>query len=252
MKLKPLCLAIAITLLPSLLKADAPDHGFSVDFFDCTEFAGVGPVDFAKASALVPSAFTTLLVETTGGLVVRATSCRNLSVNGGRKTPTNISQIGIEIVPPDGTGDINNFTILYVSDNPELVNAFRGAGVPALFDPTLTYQFTHDSTGKSGELYVEVESLGLPAYFLTGTETDPTAPGSDFKANWWYAFPHHVVKQASNFPDIAFGTPTVSFHTDRSSDLGKLIGGNTDSDFHYFPVRGVYPSAHMDVIVTGK
>lgn len=56
---------------------------------------------------------------------------------------------------------------------------------------------------------MEVESLGLPAYFLTGTETDPTAPGSDFKANWWYATSHEIVKQASDFPDIAFGTASI-------------------------------------------
>lgn len=250
MKFLTFCFAAAVTVMPSLAQGEPFPRGFYVDFVTCTEFAGVGPVDLAKASALVPSAFTTLTVGSTGGVVVRATSCQALSVNGGRKVPTNISQIGIEIVPPDGTGDINNFTLLYVSDNLELVLAFRGAVVPALYDPTLTYQFTYDSTGKAGELYVEVESGGLPAYFLTGTETDPTAPGSDFKANWWYAAPHLVVKQASDFPDIAFGVPTVSFHTDRNSALGKLIGGNTDSDFHLFPVRGIYPAAHMEVIVS--
>jgi hypothetical protein len=252
MKLLILCFAALLTFMPSLGKGQSFPRGFYVDFATCTEFAGVGPVDLARASALVPHPFTTLTVGSTGGFVVRATSCRELSVNGGRKVPTNISQIGIEIVPPDGTGDINNFTLLYVSDNLELVLAFQCAGVPALYDPTLTYQFTYDSTGKAGELYVEVASTGLPAYFLTGTEIDPTAPGSEFKANWWYASPHLVVKQASNFPDIAFGVPSVSFHTDRNSELGKLIGGNTDSDFHLFPVRGVYPSAHMEVSVSSK
>jgi len=251
MKLPLFSIALSLTLMPSLMKAES-GHGFHVDFFNCTEFAGVGPVDFARASALVPSVFTTLLVGSTGGIVVRATSCADVSVNGGHKTPTLISQVGVEIVPPDGTGDINNYTLIYVSDNLELVSAFRCAGVPALFDPTLAYQFTYDPTGTAGELYVEVESLGLPAYFLTGTETDPTAPGSDFKANWWYATSHEIVKQASDFPDIAFGTSSISLHTDRNSDLGKLIGGNTDSDYHFLPVRGVYPSAHMDVIVNRK
>jgi len=250
MKLPRLFIAALVTLMPCLVKG-APERGFYVDFSGCTEFAGVGPVDFAKASALVPQVFTTLLVGSTGGIVVRATSCSGVSVNGGRKTPTLISQIGVEIVPPDGTGDINNYTLIYVSDNAELVSAFQCAGVPALFDPTLTYQFTYDSTRKAGELYVEVESLGLPAYFLSGTETDPTVPGSDFKANWWYATSHAVVKQASDFPDIAFGTSSISLHTDRTSFLGKLIGGNTDSDYHFLPVRGVYASAHMEVTVSG-
>jgi hypothetical protein len=34
--------------------------------------------------------------------------------------------------------------------------------------------------------------------------------------------------------------------------LGQLIGGNTDSDFHYLPLRGKYLSAHMNVAVGGK
>lgn len=233
--------------------ADTPTgRGFTADFSQCTEFAGVGPVNFAKASEAVPSVFTTLTIGNTGGIVVRATSCAGVKVNGGPSIPTNISQIGVEIVPPDGTGDINNYTLIYVSNNLELVLAFNLAGVPALFDRSLTYQFTYDSTGKAGTLYVEAEGAGLPAYFLTGTETDPTAPGSDFKANWWYANSGQVVKQASDFPDIAFGTSSITLYTDKNSALGVLIGGNSDSNYSFLPVRGVYPSAHMIVTATAK
>jgi hypothetical protein len=233
-------------------QSDVLTRGFSVDFTQCTEFAGVGPVDLAKASSLVQPAFTTLPVGSTAAIVVRATSCAGAQVNGGPTVPTIISQIGVEIVPPDGTGDINNFTLVYVTDNAQLALAFRLVGLPAIFDPTITYEFTYDSTGKSGELYVEAEGAGLPAYFLTGTETDPTGPGSDFKANWWYTGPAGVIKQASDFPNIAFGTPNVSLHTTRESVLGKLIGGNTDADFHFFPVRGVYAAAHMDVTISSR
>jgi len=223
--------------------------GFVVDFTQCTEFAGVGPVDLAKASALVPPVFTTQPAGTTAAIVVRATSCGDVSVNGGRPVPTIISQIGVEIVPPDGTGDINNYTLIYLSNNPELVLAFNRAGVPAALDPDLKYEFTYDSSGTAGELYVEADAFNLPAYFLTGTETDPSGAGSDFKANWWFATPREIVKQASDFPDIAFGTSNISLHTTRTGMLGKLIGGNTDSDFHFLPVRGVYASAHMQVTV---
>ncbi|HKE28039.1 MAG TPA: hypothetical protein VKB88_37055 [Bryobacteraceae bacterium] len=252
MSTRTLCRTAGLAFAALIAQAQPLGRGFTVDFSQCTEFAGVGPVNFAKAAALVPQAFTTLAVSGTGAIVVRATSCAGASVNGGRSVATTISQIGVEIVPPDGTGDINNYTLIYVSNNAELVLAFNLAGVPALYDPTLTYQFTYESTGNSGELYLAAEGIGLPAYFLTGTETDPTGPGSDFKANWWFAPGGAVVKQASDFPDIAFGTAAVSLHTDRNSALGQLIGGNTDSDFHYLPIRGVYASAHMVVTATGK
>jgi len=209
-------------------------------------------VDFARASSLVQPAFTTLQVGSTAAIVVRATSCASAQVNGGAGVPTIISQIGIEIVAPDGTGDINNYTLIYVTDNAQLALAFRLAGLPAVFDPTITYEFTYDSTGKSGELYVEAEGVGLPAYFLTGTETDPSSGGSDFKANWWYEGFAGVIKQASDFPNIAFGPANVTFHTSRKSVLGMLLGGNTDADFHFLPVRGVYRTAHMDVTISAQ
>lgn len=250
MKSTILCAVLAGFFAGSAARAGEPGaRGFSVDFSQCTEFAGVGPVDLARASSLVQPAFTTLSVGSTAAIVVRATSCASAQVNGGPGIPTIISQIGIEIVPPDGSGDINNFTLIYATDNAQLALAFRLVGLPAIFDPTITYEFTYDATGKSGELYVEAGGAGLPAYFLTGTEADPTGGSSDFKANWWYRGFSGVIKQASDFPNIAFGVANVSLHTSRESVLGKLIAANTDADFHFLPVRGVYATAHMDVTV---
>jgi len=235
---------------PASAQAGHGARGFSVDFSQCTEFVGVGPVDFARASSLVQPAFTTLPVGSTAAIVVRATSCASVQVDGGVGVRTIISQIGIEITPPDGTGDINNYTLIYVTDNAQLALAFHLVGLPAIFGPAITYEFTYDSTGKSGELYVEAEGMGLPGYFLTGVETDPSSAGFDFKANWWYQGFAGVIKQASDFPNIAFGPANVSLHTSRESVLGKLIGGNTDADFHFLPVRGVYSAAHMDVTIS--
>jgi hypothetical protein len=247
-----LALAVAGMAAPASAQAQQGPRGFSVDFSQCTEFAGVGPVGFARASSLVQPAFTTLPVGSTAAIVVRATSCASAQVNGGAGVPTIISQIGIEIVAPDGTGDINNYTLIYATDNAQLALAFRLAGLPAIFDPTITYEFTYDSTSKSGELYVEAEGVGLPAYFLAGTETDPSSGGSDFKANWWYEGFAGIIKQASDFPNIAFGPANVTLHTSRKSVLGMLIGGNSDADFHFLPVRGVYASAHMDVTISAQ
>jgi hypothetical protein len=245
-----ICAVLAVSLAGPVAWAGVSNPpGFSVDFLQCTEAVGVGPVDFARASSLVPPVFTTLPVGSTAAIVVRATNCGGVQVNGARSIPTVISQIGIEIVAPDGTGDINNYTLVYLTNNAQLAFAFNVVGLPAIFDPTLTYEFTYDSTGMSGEVYVEAEGPGVPAYFITGTESDPATAGFDFKANWWYHGFDGIIKQASDFPNIAFGTANLSFHTRRASVLGKLIGGNTDSDFHFLPVRGVYASAHMDVTV---
>jgi hypothetical protein len=252
MKSTLICAILASVPAGSVALADESEtRGFTVDFSECTEFAGVGPVDFARASSLVQSAFNTLPVGSTAAIVVRATSCASAEVDGERGGPIIISQVGIEIVPPDGSGDINNYTLIYVTNNAELTLAFRLAGLSAIFDPSIVYDFTYDSTGKSGELYVDAEGPELPAYFLAGTESDPTAGGTDFKANWWYKGFAGVIKQATDFPNIAFNSANVSLHTSREGILGQLIGGNTDADFHFLPVRGVYSSAHMEVTISG-
>ncbi len=223
----------------------------TIDFTQCTEFAGVGPVSFAKASALLPAQFKALQTGPgTGGIVVRAGSCTGVSVNGGPSIPSTFSQVGVEIVAPDNTGDINNYLLFYISNNLQLVLALNLAGAPALYDPDLTYQFTYDSTGKSGVLYAQVEALGVPAYTIYGMETDPTAPYGDFTANWWAVTQRGVVKEAGNYPNISFGTANNTLFTDKNSELGQLIGGNADSNFSLLPLRGIIPTAQIVVTLS--
>ncbi len=222
---------------------------FSVDFTNCSEFAGEGPVSLAAAKPLVPAEFTINGASSgTANIVVRATSCASVTVNGRDPRPTNLSQIGINIVPPDGTGDINNYTLIYVSNNPILVDSFIAAGLPAHYDPLLTYEYTAPVTA-NGNLFVSVASRDVQPYFIYGPETAPPPDSAtDFLANWWYAPGRNLkMRQQSNFPDISFGTSSVTFYTAATSELGKLIGGNTFSNYSVLALRGVYPSAHMDV-----
>jgi hypothetical protein len=55
------------------------------------------------------------------------------------------------------------------------------------------------------------------------------------------------MKQSTSFPVISFGIATVTLYTSKTSLLGNLIGGNTDSNFSFLSVRGVYPGATMTV-----
>ena len=68
-------------------------------------------------------------------IVVRATSCQGVSIGQSAAKPTEISQIGINLVAPDGTGDINNYTVIYVTNNQLLAEHLQVAGWPAVFDP---------------------------------------------------------------------------------------------------------------------
>jgi len=203
----------------------------------------------AEAQPLVPAGYEIAgAANGQAAIVVRATSCQGVAVGQSPAGPTELSQIGINLVAPDGTGDINNYTVIYVTNNKRLAERFQVAGLPAVYDPQLTYEFTPDQIGNSGELYVSAHGWGLPAYFLFGTETEPP-PNSQqsFLANWWFTSNAGMMKQSTSFPVISFGTAAVALYTSSSSPLGNLIEGNTDSDFSYLSVRGIYPTATMTV-----
>ena len=157
-----------------------------------------------------------------------------------QRSPRSFSQVGINLVAPDGTGDINNYTVIYVTNNQALAEHFQTAGLPAVFDPELTYEYTPGPMETSGELYVAASGQGLPAYFLFGTENEPP-PNSQqsFLANWWFTGHGGKMKQSTSFPVISFGTAAVTLYTSNTSPLGSLIGGNSLEFFLPQRPRGV-------------
>jgi hypothetical protein len=232
--------------------ASAENRGFTTKFSHCSEFAGEGAVNLAVAQKLVPTSYTINgATSGTAPIVVRMTRCDGIQVQGTPWLPTTISQIGINIVSPDGTGTINNYVIIYVSNNPFLVRALLRAGAPAQYDPAITYQYTLGSDGVSGTLYGAAPNPGVPAYFLYGPETEPPPNAAQlFIANWWFGN-HQVVKEATTLPAISFGTSGVTFYTSKSSVLGALIGGNAYSAFTTLSLHGEYDTGTMIVSVSG-
>jgi hypothetical protein len=181
--------------------ASADIRSFKVQFVGCTEFVGWGPVYLAAAQPLLPAGYVIAgAASGQAAIVVRATSCEAVSVDQSPAQPTELSQIGINLAAPDGTGDINNYTVIYVTNNETLAKRFQIAGLSAVFDPQLTYEYTPAADGLSGELYVTAAGEGLPGYFLFGTETAPP-PNSrqSFLANWWFTGPEGRMKQSTLF-----------------------------------------------------
>jgi len=249
---------ILLPLLFSMLAASfakaEPDRGFTVDFTNCSEFAGEGPVALAGAAPLVPSGYSIAVVNGMANVVIRATSCAKARLNGDFGQPTVLSQIGINIVSPDGTGDINNFTLIYVSNNVALVAAFREAGLPAQYDPQLAYEYSGSAT-TNGTLYVAAGAPVLTPYTIYGPETAPPPNSATvFLANWWYAPRTRSglvqMRQQTLFPQISFGTSGVTLYTSMDGVIGKLIAGNTFNDYSVLALRGVYPTAHLEVTIS--
>jgi len=250
MHLFRLLFALGYALVLSATQAQAGRTTFKVSFMNCTEFAGEGYVSLDIAQKLVPAGYT--ITNSSSGqapIVVRITNCGSVQINSGSSQPTTISQIGINIASPDGTGAINNYMALYVTNNPQLVSAFQSASIPATLDPLISYEYTKNASG--GVLYGAVSPREFGPYFLYGNETEPPQNSAQpFVANWWYG-PNAAIRQQTTFPAISFGASSVALYTSEASPLGQLIGGNVYSSFSLLAVRGVYSLARMVVSPAG-
>src|SRR5439155_21017043 len=100
--------ALLIAAVAATLHADG-NRGLTATLKNCTELIGFGPVSYAAARSLVPASYTLVSFGGAAGLVVRASQCEAVGVDNSAEKPAIVAQAGIAVVPPDGTGDINNY-----------------------------------------------------------------------------------------------------------------------------------------------
>jgi hypothetical protein len=243
-----LTIALAVAPLPQHAALAADPRPFQVGLADCTEFAGLAPVPAANVAWAVPSAFVPLAPSPgTATVVARISRCQGISVDGARPVPGTVSHVGVSVVSPDGSGDINNYTVLYVTDNTALAERLRGVGLPVRIDSGLTYEVTPASSGL--ELFGAVDPGPGEIYALEGAETDPPAGATQpFLANWWYQGPAGRVLMATDIPAIGFGSSSVGLYTSLESLVGRLTGAHRTL-FPLLSVRGRFSSATMTVSV---
>jgi hypothetical protein len=240
--------SLTLSLFAAAASADNGHNGFDATLKNCTELIGLGPVPFATARALVPASYVLIPFNGSAGLVIRAAHCEGVGFDKGAAQPAIVAQVGIAVVSPDGSGDINNYTLLYSTDNDQLAKELSQAGQPAVLDKQLCYEFSPDASG-NGEIYAAVSPAVQPAWFLTGSAGPPAPSGTPTVANWWFDGSRGVVKVATSIPSISYGTANFSLHTSKSSLLGSLIGGNTYGAFVFFNARGVFSVAGLAVTV---
>jgi hypothetical protein len=221
-----------------------------VQFDDCTEFAGLTAVPLGNVRHRVPSQYR-LAGEGDGiGIVVfRTASCSAVSVDGGHRRPAIVAQVGITVVAPLGAGDINSYTLYFATDSPQLFARLRRAGVDVLPAPGLDYDYSMDSSGTRGTLFIDVPRPRLAMYELSGSVFEPVPgdPGFPFIANWWQTARHGDVVMETTIPNIRFGDAYgVVVTTDPGSELESILGG-TSARFPILAVRGVFASATMNV-----
>jgi hypothetical protein len=212
-----------------------------VEFTDCVESIGVGLVSTQRARPLVPSQFQLAGDATVTPLVVRTSRCGGISTDGHKPKPGAIVQIGLVIVPPDFTGDINNYTLWYFTSDGKLASELNKRGVDARHVPTIDYDLDLDS----GSLRVAVAQPGQPRLTLGGTVEESTNPAGSFEANWWKAV-DGTTKMDTKVPLIFIGSAHLTLQTDPNEALGRLLGSGS-AGFPLLEQFNTFPSAHMTV-----
>ncbi len=171
---------------------------------------------------MIPPEFTPVGVgEPVTPLVARTSSC-SISVQGIKKRTGNIVQIGAIIVPPDGTGDINNYTLYYYTDDIVMWLYLKFVGVDAQFVPTLEYRISGNNS-----LVVRIPAPGSPRFQIAGNIAPSNVPSGSFLANWWQKSSCGIVKMSTYVPEIKIGGADLTLTTNSQSGLGQLIGSAT-------------------------
>src|SRR5947209_2945649 len=121
---------LAALLLAPAVAAAAPAPGFDVKFTGCVESIGVDLVPTEVAQAMVPEGFVLAGAGTpVTPIVVRTARCGGIEVAGGRSQPGVVVQVGLIIVPPDFSGDVNIYTLWYYTTDERLARHLRGLGM---------------------------------------------------------------------------------------------------------------------------
>jgi len=229
---------------PAAVPLQTPASSFGVEFTDCSELASITTITVAKARSVVPASFT--LARDVGGVpfVVRVAHCGAVSIDGSAADAATVAQLGVSIAPPDGTGDINNYTAWYYTTSLRLAVKLRLAGVPAQWVPRLGYDLVQNSAN-IGTLSVDM-TAGHPAFRVTAPVVEPAAATIAFQANWWIQSGTHRTKMTTPIPGLRFGSATATLTTHRDGRLGGLLEGSTET-FALLDSYNRFDQAHMTV-----
>ena len=214
---------------------------FDVQFSDCNVFAGLANVPAARARALVPAEYTLSGNAQNATMVVRVVHCADVVVDGKSRGSTIISHIGIGLVGPDTTVNLNNYTLWYATDNAVLHAKLTAAGLNADKSNSLGIDLMTDGT-----LRVVSSSAHTPAFQVSGTAVPPTGNPVPTSATWWEDGKHGAVSSKTVLPVIRFGTAHTVLTTPADSGLATLIGGTTLT-FAVLDSYNLFPSGTMEV-----
>jgi hypothetical protein len=223
------------------------DSDFVVSFDDCVESIGVTLAPTATVSGLVPADFIVAgIADPVTPLVVRTAHCRSASIGRDRSRDVSVVQVGAVIVPPDGTGDINNYTLFYYTDDRRLARALGRTGLDVEHVARIGYSVRRERDG-TVSFAVRLPRCRDSALALEGTVVPSNAIAGSFLANWWSAG-DRTVKMSTSVPEIAIGGADLVLTAEDDSPIAALTGSTT-VDSWVLQQFNAFESAEMAVHV---
>jgi hypothetical protein len=214
------------------------ERSFDVDFSTCTEMASLTPVPIANIRPLVPAQYAIANeANGTGFVVVRIASCAGVKINGNDIGAGTVAQVGVNLVAPDGSGDLDNYALYYDTTSAVFTARLRAFGFESRWLPGIQY------TDLGTSLAIRVPGRG---YSVAGPVDPPTAPGIPFEADWWSAARSSESKTATTLGSIQFSTAHMTISTQPASELRHIIGAPT-ATFPIFDSYNHFATAHMTV-----
>lgn len=214
-----------------------------VSFNGCSELASITTISVAQARTVVPASFTLGGDANGAPFVVRVADCSAVSIGGSAPEAGTVAQLGVSVVSPDGTGDINNYTAWYYTTSARLALGLRLRGVPAQWVPRLSYEKV------GANLTIDVNHPGHPTFHVDAPIVEPGPGTIPFHANWWIQNGPFRTKMSTPIPAIQFGGATATLTTPRHGQLGRLLGSSTET-FALLDSFNRFPTAPMTVSVS--
>jgi len=214
-----------------------------VSFNGCSELASITTISVAQARTVVPISFALAGDASGAPFVVRVAECSAVSVGGSSPEAGTVAQLGVSVVSPDGTGDINNYAAWYYTTSAPLALGLRMRGVPAQWVPRLSYERA------GGRLTIDVNHPGHPAFHVDAALVEPGPGAIAFHANWWVQNGPFRSKMSTPIPAISFGGATATLTTARVGQLGRLLESST-ATFALLDSFNRFPTAPMTVSVS--
>jgi hypothetical protein len=198
-------------------------------FADCEEWVGFETVALERVRHHVPARYR-LLYEEVGkaSLFLRAWRCRSVSVDGGSAHSAVGSAVGVEVHPPDGTGDLNFYWLEGVT-NSRQVHAWLagGAALETRHAGGLAFDWQVPPFPLQSPFRYRAPSPSPSPFTLSGTGGGGSPQILPSGINWWQDTPPGRVKLATPPHRFRLGVGQGAIEVEPGSQLAEILGPGT-------------------------